>query len=421
MAIVRRSACHVFVVLCAACAPARTGAGGGETPAASQLAVVRVESRGPTASAPRAWAAIDRDVVVLGQVPDIVLEIAGQRVDPELDLVRPRRVLGPDGEPVPRVCGATAEPRGYWGAASVDLRCVPLTRPGRYVVEVDLAAQGWGEEVMSIPIRVLSAPPEPRPVPVGWVSVPLSAQTPKLDCEDVREYDVELHEGRIAFVPYRPPHAPALPQALQARAEELQLRGVQYVEPLDRGFLIGSDQGEFGGGLQWVPSDGRVAIDLVVEAPLDALVSQNVGRLQRSGSKLYVLQGLAHLGISEGQLAAVWRERGRFHAHVIATYRSEPVELIRASEREWLVLTWNAVWKASEAGTNELVTRLPDVVSYPSSFVRMPDGVLLVGMREGVLRLTPLWDEAPRYAAEVLIPRDRHEQPCVGLNDHLRE
>jgi hypothetical protein len=65
----------------------------------------------------------------------------------------------------------------------------------------------------------------------------------------------------------------------------------------------------------------------------------------------------------------------------------------------------------NEAGVSTLLARFPDVLSDPDSLARAADGTLYVGARNGVLRLTPLWPEAPRYLSDWLVagPDDR---PC---------
>jgi ligand-binding sensor domain-containing protein len=69
----------------------------------------------------------------------------------------------------------------------------------------------------------------------------------------------------------------------------------------------------------------------------------------------------------------------------------------------WLVATEEGLWRTSEAGVSTLVARFPDVLSNPDSLARAADGTLYVGARNGVLRLTPLWPETPRYLPDWLV------------------
>lgn len=249
----------------------------------SQEPIIRIEAP-VTARAPRVWAEVDRDVIVTGRVPIIFLNREGTRLGGRR-MVRPRRVLGPDGQPVPPACDDANTSVGRWAAANVDLRCVPMRQPGRYVVEIDLAAEGWGTEVLEVPVRVLSSPPEPRPAPDGWVAVPLCSETPKVDCKDSRSYVPTLHDDHLTIEPYERSTS-SLPQAVRAR---LGLAGPASGDcncsavAFDGGWMLGSDHGEFGGGLGWLPSTGGAPIKLALSTPTDDPAPQNVRRIERVG------------------------------------------------------------------------------------------------------------------------------------------
>jgi hypothetical protein len=405
--------------LCAACVSARTGVRTAEVSSTAEAPVEPIT--GLTAAIPKVSLIPDRDVVVSGQVPSIVVEVQGVARDEDQPWkLKPRRVLGPDGQPVDGPCDEARAPEGKWGTAEIDLSCVPLARAGRYVIELDLAGRGFGQDVLELPIRVLAEPPEARAVPPGWVAVPLAAELPQLDCTDAQYYSAELASGQLVLGVYVPPAAPALPAALRNRIPTVD--GLRYVSEWSDGFMLMADRGEWGGGLAWLPRSSGPAIPIVISLPGEQdPPPQNVQRAQRVGDRLYLLQGITHLGLWEGQLAAVWRERERFRTRVIARYRSEPFAWDRIDDGRWLVVTSEAIWLTSESGTNTLVAYLPNGVAYPNSLVRTADGTLLIGMREGVLRLTPTWEDAPRYAAELLVPQERRNHPCKSWLDELEQ
>ena len=97
------------------------------------------------------------------------------------------------------------------------------------------------------------------------------------------------------------------------------------------------------------------------------------------------------------------REHDHFTSHVIARYSLEPFDWIPESDGSWLVATKEALWRTSEIGASTVVTRFPDVLGDPDSLARAADGTLYVGAKNGVLRLTPLWPETPRYLADWLV------------------
>jgi hypothetical protein len=188
---------------------------------------------------------------------------------------------------------------------------------------------------------------------------------------------------------------------------------VRHVFPSDDGWLVTFDHGEFGGGLEWYARGGSAPRSIVIGPHQgDEEVPQNVNRALAVGGDLYVLQGISHMGISEGQFAKIWREHDHFSNQVVARYASEPVDWIHEPDGTWLVATWNAIWRTSERGSNELITRLPAVLDYPNSFAKSADGTLYVGGRGGILRLTPTWPDTPRYAADLLVPMGSREEAC---------
>jgi hypothetical protein len=171
--------------------------------------------------------------------------------------------------------------------------------------------------------------------------------------------------------------------------------------------------GEFGGGIEWFSHGGGPPRSVFIGTrDMDKIVPQNINRAIAAGGAIYVLQGISHMGISEGQLARLWHEHDHFTSHLIARFASEPEDWIRLEDGSWMIATWNAIWHTDERGTNTLVARLPNIVWYPNSFVREADGTLYIGMRGGVLRLTPTWPDMPRYAADLLWPERDGDLSC---------
>jgi hypothetical protein len=269
---------------------------------------------------------------------------------------------------------------------------------------------------VTIPIRVINKAPPSKPVPNGWEAVPFAGDTPPTHCEDVPFYEVALEQERLAIREAREAAMPKVTVELRNRLLHDYPAPVKFVFTVVDGWLVMSDFGEFGGGIDWYAVAGGSPRRVIVGLPGEQNPPpQNVQRAQAIGGKLFVLQGLAHLGDWVGQLAAIWRERSRFSTHVVARYRSEPVDWIRESEGVWLVLTHYVIWRTYENGTNEFVALVP--VWNPNSLLRLHDGVLLVGARGGVLRLTPTWDDTPRYASEFLVPKGWRERICASWLD----
>ena len=173
------------------------------------------------------------------------------------------------------------------------------------------------------------------------------------------------------------------------------------------------DHGEFGGGIEWFArAGGQPRSVFVGPHEQDEFVPQNVNRALAVDGAICVLQGIAHMGTNEGQLAKIWREHDHFSSHVIARYASEPVDWIRRDDGSWLVATWDAIWETREGTPSTLVSHFPDIMWYPTSLVRAADGTFFVGTRGGVVRLTPTWPDAPRYAADFLWEAGSQKRGC---------
>lgn len=128
------------------------------------------------------------------------------------------------------------------------------------------------------------------------------------------------------------------------------------------------DHGEFGGGIEWFARGGGEPRSVSVGTQKhEEFASQNVNRALAADGVIYVLQGITHMGISEGQLAKIWREHDHFATRVIARYPSEPVDWIRRDDGTWLVATWTAIWETRQGAPSTVLARLPEIISYPTS------------------------------------------------------
>lgn len=363
--------------------------------------------------APETWLDVDRDVIMLGQVPSAdVYSRRGPwgdfRIITEFD------VIGPDQKPVARACTSPA-PTWSRGSGSLDFSCVPFDRPGVYTVRFDPARLSWPGQPVEAKIRVLDAVAEPQ-APDGWVVESMARRPLNSDCIiNQKAYEARLLGGALQLrpIPNGKPQPIQLPSQLIPRMSAAHSAGVKYVFSVENGWLVLLDRGEFGGGVEWYQQAVGPPQSIIVGEPSEAEQNpQNVVRAVAKGDALYVLQGLSHLGLSAGQLAVIWPEHGHFMSRVIARYASAPVDWIPEPDGSWTVVTWEAVWHTSASGSSELVARLPGELWYPYSLTRTDDGTLFVGSRGGVLRLTPAWEETPRYQADFLMPEGSRLGEC---------
>ncbi len=183
-------------------------------------------------------------------------------------------------------------------------------------------------------------------------------------------------------------------------AEGEDRQGNRYAARVDDGWLVGFDNGEFGGGLWWFDDRGRqsrrISPDPSLAAhPDDIFHAENVLGLPLVRGQRLVLMGLDHL---TGRSGRVFRAVAG-----PAGWNLVPVAVLDAQPDVWLVdgsrllfLTESGLW-VSDGFQAERIHAVDFGAFAPTSMVRAADGALYVGMRYYVLRLAEHgagWEEA---------------------------
>ena len=377
------------------------------SPASGPFANVTV----PAASEPPAvWLEPERDVLLVGQIPvvNVYAETGGGDYKDTVEF----EILGRNGSEVARTCDKAWHPDGSRGFATLNFECQHPIGVGLFDINVTPPRLGLSGATVNVPIRILKDPPSTPAPPYGWIAEPLARAFPQECLRSGENYEVQVDNEKLRFGILRYTNSVKIPQPLVTRMSVHHANVVKYVfEDVD-GWLVMFDHGEFGGGIEWYSKSGGAPRSIAIRKDAGDDVSQNVNRAAAIDGVIYVLQGLSHMGTSDGQIASVWREHDHFTSRIIAKYRSEPVDWILQSDGTWLVLTWEAIWGTSRTGNVKLVARLPEELGYPSSLAQASDGSLYIGARSGVLRLTRTWDEDPRFAADWLMPQGSPNQEC---------
>lgn len=358
----------------------------------------------------------ERDVVSLGEVPRVIVR-AGDAGIGRFNETSEFTVTNPDGTRNDGPCDPAREPGSSGGFAALNFKCHPFTQVGVYTIRFEPARSGLPGNPVELHLRVVAAAPKTPPPPQGWQAVALTSRPPQLDCYSYGEsYVAVLDHG--ALVMGAAQEKAKLPAPLASRMSYDHARTVKYVFEAGDGWVVMFDHGEFGGGIEWFARVGGAPRSVFVGTQeQDKITPQNVNRAMAADGVIYVLQGLAHMGTNEGQLAKIWREHDHFTSHVIARYSSEPVDWIRRDDGTWLIATWTAIWETREGAPSTLVAHLPHIMSYPTSLVNAADGTLFVGMRGGVVRLTPTWPDVPRYSADFLWHPGSQRLDCHPVTD----
>jgi len=187
----------------------------------------------------------------------------------------------------------------------------------------------------------------------------------------------------------------------------------QHLLRVADGWLVGCDDGEFGGALAWFRHDGSRSKHLLRE---------NVIGLVPSAIGVLVLTGLAHMGHIEGGVY-VYLEQGH-RVRKIAALGAPPHSVAVAGDGQLFALTLYGLFKVSPSGRlvmlmngahqflflsdlhDQPLRKQHPVVDFrplwPISLAATVGGVVYAGFNWFIARLTP---EGSRYQVDWLAPR----------------
>lgn len=184
----------------------------------------------------------------------------------------------------------------------------------------------------------------------------------------------------------------------KTRRHEIQVRD---------GRLVGEDHGEWGGSLWWISKDGRQR---------KWLSDENVHGFVKTSAGVLVIVGLAHMSLNHGAVLQYVdgpgrKKRGREFVDLGFAPRAFMLE----SPDSVIILTRDGFVRLHASGRLESIFRRVYGLLYPNSFTLSPNGVIHVGMRHFITRLTPT---AGTYKEEWFVPANcaqftKQEYDCV--------
>jgi hypothetical protein len=161
-----------------------------------------------------------------------------------------------------------------------------------------------------------------------------------------------------------------------------------------RGWLLGFNRGEFGGGLWWVPAGAGHPQQLSTE-PVEGFVPLD--------DRLLVLSGLAHMTISQGGVFEVTTDSsGGIGLRLVADLGACPYAAHSVSG-SLIVACSHGIARVSLAGRVEWLSRTDYEPLTPRSIVALPSGAVYMGMNRFVAELVP---NAGAYAETWYVPGD---------------
>jgi hypothetical protein len=235
----------------------------------------------------------------------------------------------------------------------------------------------------TLQLAAQNLPPEDNQgLPQGWMQAPGSKDNPTLwECA-----------GRAgSWVVSEPQGSLAIKELDVERAEEIEvppllklteeMRGRKSLLRTANGWLIGFDEGEFGGGLWWFSGDGSDS---------KKLLSTNVHAIYDTRNGTFVLAGLAHMGHDAGEVDQFIETPEKVTLKWVASLGGSPEASTVDPDGDIIVASPRRVVRVDYSGEVHTLYRSGEDLTYPTSVVIDPNGDIFVGMRFFVLRLRPV-------------------------------
>jgi hypothetical protein len=174
-----------------------------------------------------------------------------------------------------------------------------------------------------------------------------------------------------------------LPPEIEANKDEkIKFRGQSSFLTVDDGYLVGSYRGEWGGNLFWYSNDGKKHYEISDD--------EVVQFIKREG-KNYAIQGLAHLGSSEGSIINIEKVGGKWTAKEYLKLPKAPEAIALDSKNNFIIVTSKSLIKVdSNFNVTTLVERgLWYEGSDPTGLIIYND-IVYFGMRGGIYKFNLL-------------------------------
>lgn len=223
------------------------------------------------------------------------------------------------------------------------------------------------------------------PAPEGWVLYPSPAtDSSALQCANYsrREWKVERGESSIKTrLDKLQDHQASLPSVINSRSVAVGTKGFRSVVQVDDGWLVGLDVGEFGGGLWWFSSDGKSS---------KKLSEDRIKGFAKTSTGVFAVTGLAHLSFNDGKILQIGNgTAGNRKIQTLAQLGSAPKAFVTETPDALLVLTTRGLVRVKTSGITEQLLATKYQQLYPNSMILLSSGVIYVGMRHFMTRLTP--------------------------------
>ncbi|MCB1636416.1 MAG: hypothetical protein KDI51_17645 [Xanthomonadales bacterium] len=197
------------------------------------------------------------------------------------------------------------------------------------------------------------------------------------------EWQVALVDGRVTIREYEPGvvSASPLPEAAYADLGE-GARGARSYLPVEDGYLVGFNAGEWGGSVWWLSTDGSSHYRLGESS----VAGGNPVSFFRVGEEALLVSGLAHLSFRVGSIKHIGRRDGQWRIIREVPLGTAAEVAIEHPALGIVVIASDGILSYRD-GQLTTLTEVGLGSLYPNSIALAPDGSVYVGMRYAVARL----------------------------------
>jgi hypothetical protein len=147
---------------------------------------------------------------------------------------------------------------------------------------------------------------------------------------------------------------------------------------MSNGKLVGIDNGEWGGGLSFVPTDTTQSQKKIIRG--------NIRHIFRFQGNIYFIHGIAHMSISEGTLYRLDTLNQTFVYTKILDFEDAP-EAYAVYDNKILIAAHESFYVVNDFKKQQIVKEAFWSSLYPNSIAAFDNNNIFIGMRGGIVKL----------------------------------
>lgn len=144
------------------------------------------------------------------------------------------------------------------------------------------------------------------------------------------------------------------------------------------GLLIGVNHGEWGGSLNFVPTNLKSSTSKILDG--------NIHSIFYFQNKIYCTEGLAHMHNSHGGLYMIESTKGKYRSHLVVDLEDSP-EVISVCPDKLIIATFENLYIVRNSQKQVILSKTFWNSLYPNSIAYLGDQNVFIGMRGGYAKV----------------------------------